>query len=206
MGEARRRREAAGGTGSGSTDGSEPGFAEYAAELRSIFPHLSDQDIGKAWMRGEWAKAQGFDTLLVHRPGEKPRRHEDEIHLALIYGDKAFRAVIPPDLVEELISGWERTLKEVAMPPAGEERWFTFYAVKHGLLTNAIGDTPGVVEHAGAIMVAGTLWLIFTGEMGPAIRESKHRRFTYQITDKPLPPDAPPGTRIRQNWRLLGRR
>ena len=154
-------------------------------------------------MRGEWAKAEGFDTLIMHMPGEEPRRHEDEIRLTLTYGDKAFRALVPPDLIEESISGWERTLKDVEIPPSGTRRGFTFCAVMHGLLTNALGDTPGVVGHAGGVVASGALWLIFTGEMGPVIRANKHRDLTYEITDKPLPPDAPPGTKPSRNWRLL---
>jgi hypothetical protein len=191
MGEAKRRRDAQGAS-------ADQGFAEYRDRVRKHFPKIKDMEIGKGWMRGEALKTESGTVLLIHRPGEAPRRSDDEVTLWVSYAQDRFTAIVPPDLLDVLCGDWESVMRQ-ALPPTDDPRSATRNVVMEWLLTHAEVHPAGAVNHPGAIMAAAIAWLLLSGPMGSlakmAMRTGTHRQVGFAITDLP-------GER-NYNWRTM---
>jgi hypothetical protein len=190
MGEAKRRRDAAGTS-------MEEGFKDYANRARKVIRDISDVEVGEGWMRGEMLNATDEDMLVLHPLGEAPKRSDNELKIWIRYKDQRFVAVLPSASLDQMVSDWKGVMKQLprVKDPRGQTRTF----LMNWLLLNKQIDTPATKNHSGAIMAAAMVWLHFTGQIESLMRAAVGRggkvEIGYDITD--LPGDK------NYNWRTV---
>jgi hypothetical protein len=91
MGEARRRREAAG----------DDGFFEYRNHFKSHFPKASDRDIGEGWMRQ-------YSANVDYCTPEDFRAPAGAVAVHVIFGEGAINAAIWPKDIDEAVARWAK--------------------------------------------------------------------------------------------------
>jgi hypothetical protein len=141
----------------------DPGFYDYQAQLRSIFPSITDKDIGEGWMRGEVKKAQDGDLLVLHPHGEEVKRGDNEIFLGIRFKKKVFKACIPdPSVIDRMVGDWDKIVEMLQrVAPSDDPRGETRQLILNWLLTNRDVDVPGKQNHTGAIMATAMVWLMY---------------------------------------------
>ena len=92
MGEAKRRREAAGASG-------EEGFAKYRNHFKHHFPKTSERDIGEGWMRQ-------FTADVDYGPPEDFKPPPGTIAVHVVFGDATCNAGIAPGDIDQAVGEW----------------------------------------------------------------------------------------------------
>jgi hypothetical protein len=185
------------------------GFSDYQSKMRGHFPHMSDLDIGKAWMRmrGKHLKANNVDYILLHPPNEEPKRHDDEITLLLICGDRTFTALVRPDLalIDEMVRDWGEVLGRIRHR-SRDLRAATRDLLLEALLTNRMlepMETSVGIMPEGVMMAYAMAWLIFTSPASEilkvAVPARTHDIFGYDITEAV---NSTPERKIK-SWRMF---
>jgi hypothetical protein len=156
------------------------GFEAYRAQAKRAFRDLDDKKIGEYWMRGQAWTATGADAMVVHRPGETPERHDDDIAVSATYGDLKFKAFISKPLLHEGTEHWRNFITDFAAnnkphdPRAGSRTFILRILIEQ---SHTRGDEA-------AMMVAAIGWLTATSPAGPLFEGGESPpRIHYEITD-----------------------
>ncbi len=160
------------------------GFEKFRAQAKRTFEGMSDRDIGEAWMRGSAWTASGAEAMVIHKPGQTPRRSESDIHVSLRYGALAFEAFISPELLREAIDGWQRGAAEwiANVEKQTGRRHGLREMTRHTILKELIEHNHGRGDTA-AMLTGATGWLATTGPAGDVITKFDAKALHYEITD-----------------------
>ena len=158
MGEAKRRREAAGAAG-------DAGFPEYRNHFKRHFPKSAERDIGEGWMRQ-------FAADVDHGTPEQFTPPAGAVAVHVVFGEATLNAGVAPGEIAAAVADWAKL---------GYARNET----KDLIMSALVGNYHMQQQSANAVVCAA-LWLAYGSERAAEVRHwlaQPDTALTYLIFD-----------------------
>jgi len=187
-----------------SAAGRDKDFEAYQAMYRHAFHVVSERDIGEGYMRGEVAKINGVEQVVIHPLGGSPTpATETDIHLSARYRSQRFVARVQHEHFRTLVDQWPNFVVALAAHMKGDKRnpvTSDQRSDARSFLFEMIVDNGWQNDPLKAALTASAMaWLTSTSPVGATIGHF-HRVAHYEITDQD---ELSASGRRARNYRLV---